>query len=73
MRELVVGTNKLNADRFFDPNPVVRRIAREIYGCIKDLPIISPHGHVDPSIFAENKPFPNPTQLFLIPDNPFDA
>jgi len=50
MRELVVGTNKLNADRFFDPNPVVRRIAREIYGCIKDLPIISPHGHVDPSI-----------------------
>ncbi len=59
----------LNPDRFFDPNPIVRKIARDIYNEIKDLPIISPHGHVDPKIFAENKPFPNPTELFLIPDH----
>lgn len=59
----------LNEDRFFDPDPVVRNYARDIYQTIKDLPIISPHGHVDPNIFAENKPFPNPTQLFLIPDH----
>ncbi|NWF89334.1 MAG: glucuronate isomerase [Ignavibacteriaceae bacterium] len=58
-----------NKDRFFDPNPTVRKIAREIYDSIKDMPIISPHGHVDPIIFAENKPFPNPTSLFLIPDH----
>jgi glucuronate isomerase len=60
---------KLHPDRFFDPNPTVRKIAREIYNTIKSMPIVSPHGHVDASIFAENKPFPNPTQLFLIPDH----
>ncbi len=59
----------LNEDRFFDPNPTVRRTAREIYESIKNLPIVSPHGHVDPSILSENKPFPNPTQLFLAPDH----
>jgi glucuronate isomerase len=59
----------LNEDRFFDPNPTIKKIAREIYESIKNLPIISPHGHVDPLIFAENKPFPNPTRLFLIPDH----
>ena len=59
----------LNEDRFFDADPKVRKIAWEIYESIKNLPIISPHGHVDPVIFAENKPFPNPTQLFLIPDH----
>lgn len=61
--------NNLNEDRFFDPSPEIRKIAHEIYQSIKKLPIISPHGHVDPKIFAENKPFPNPTQLFLIPDH----
>jgi glucuronate isomerase len=59
----------LYSDRFFDSNPVIRDVAREIYSNIKDLPIISPHGHVDPLIFAENKPFPNPAQLFIIPDH----
>lgn len=59
----------LNEDRFFDPNPVVREHAREIYQTVKDLPIISPHGHVDPQIFVDNKAFPNPTQLFIVPDH----
>ncbi len=36
---------------------------------IKDLPIISPHGHTDPQWFAENKPFPNPAALFIQPDH----
>lgn len=59
----------LNDDRFFDPIPTVRTIARKLYHSVKNLPIISPHGHVDPNIFVENKPFPNPTELFLIPDH----
>ncbi len=59
----------LHPDRFFDPSEEVRNVAREIYSGIKDLPIISPHGHVDPKIFAYNKPFPDPTELFLIPDH----
>jgi len=59
----------LDEDRYFDPNPTIRKIAREIYESVKDLPVISPHGHVDPQIFVDNKPFTNPTQLFLIPDH----
>ncbi len=59
----------LNPNRFFDPNPTVRRIARGLYESVRNLPIVSPHGHVDPNIFVENKPFPNPTELFLLPDH----
>jgi glucuronate isomerase len=64
-----MSDNTLHEDRFFSPIDSVRKYAREIYNSIKDLPIISPHGHVDPALFNENKPFPNPTQLFLIPDH----
>lgn len=59
----------LNEDRFFDADSTVRKHAREIYASVKNLPIISPHGHVDPRIFAENTPFPDPTELFLLPDH----
>ena len=59
----------LNEDRYFSPDSTVRNYARQIYESIKNLPIVSPHGHVDPQIFVDNKPFPNPTQLFLIPDH----
>jgi len=59
----------LNPDRFFDPHPTVRTIGRKLYRSVKNLPIISPHGHVDPNIFVENKPFSNPTELFILPDH----
>ncbi len=60
---------ELNPDRFFDSDPAIRKIARELYEGVKDLPIVSPHGHVDPKIFAENAPFPSPTELILFPDH----
>jgi glucuronate isomerase len=60
---------KLNDYRFFDPDPSVRRIAYEIYKGVRDLPLISPHGHVPPRLLAENEPFPDPTDLILIPDH----
>jgi glucuronate isomerase len=47
----------------------VRSIAASLYETVKDLPIISPHGHTDPRWFAENQPFPNPTALFVQPDH----
>jgi glucuronate isomerase len=59
----------LDADRFFDPNPAIRRIARELYGETRELPIVSPHGHVDPRILAEDGPFPEPTALIILPDH----
>ncbi len=59
----------LNEFRFFDPEPTVRKIAYELYAGVKDLPIISPHGHVEPKLLAENKPFPDPAELIIIPDH----
>lgn len=59
----------LNPDRFFDPDPTVRKIAAELYAAVKELPIVSPHGHVDPRLFSENQPFPDPAELIIIPDH----
>jgi glucuronate isomerase len=59
----------LSPDRLFDPDPEVRRMARDIYEGIRDLPIISPHGHVDPRILAEDTPFPEPAALIVQPDH----
>ena len=59
----------LPEDRFFSQEKEIRKIAKEIYSSIKNLPILSPHGHVDPSIFVHNKPFPNPKELFISPDH----
>lgn len=59
----------LNEFRFFDSNEIVRQTAHTIYSGVKSLPIISPHGHVDPKILADNTPFPDPTELIIIPDH----
>lgn len=59
----------LNEHRFFDPDPQVRRLAHELYLGVKDLPIVSPHGHVDPKLLADNAPFPDPAELIIIPDH----
>ncbi len=60
----------LSADRFFAPDPAQRRVARELYDGIADLPIVSPHGHVDPRLLAdENATFGTPADLLIIPDH----
>src|SRR5580692_5359440 len=59
----------LHTDRLFPADPETRRIARRIFSEIGGLPILSPHGHTDPRWFAEDTAFPNPTELFLLPDH----
>ena len=59
----------LNPDRYFASDPSIRRVARELYAETRDLPIVSPHGHVDPRVLAENAPFPEPTSLIVQPDH----
>ncbi|MCS7039325.1 MAG: glucuronate isomerase, partial [Caldilineales bacterium] len=60
----------LSPDRFFSPDPAQRRLARELYERIADLPIVSPHGHVDPALLAdEHATFGTPAELFIIPDH----
>ncbi|MEO1536957.1 MAG: glucuronate isomerase [Pseudomonadota bacterium] len=56
-------------DRLFPVAPRVRDMARALYQTIANAPIISPHGHCDPRWFAEDAPFANPAELFVIPDH----
>ncbi|HBN88499.1 MAG TPA: glucuronate isomerase, partial [Rheinheimera sp.] len=60
---------ELHPDRLFPSDPVVRDIARRLYQQIKDLPIVSPHGHTDPRWFAEDANWDNATALLLLPDH----
>ncbi len=59
----------LHPDRLFPADPGTRGIARRLYGEIAGLPIVSPHGHTDPAWYAEDRPFPDPAQLFVVPDH----
>ncbi|GLC23747.1 uronate isomerase [Roseisolibacter agri] len=59
----------LHEDRFFSAEPTQRRIARALYEETRGLPLVCPHGHVEPALLAENAPFPEPTALLLIPDH----
>ncbi|HEY8540249.1 MAG TPA: glucuronate isomerase [Steroidobacteraceae bacterium] len=60
---------ELHEDRLFPAEPAVRSIARRLYAAVRDLPIISPHGHTDPAWFAKNEPFKDATSLLLAPDH----
>ena len=59
----------LSEYRLFPAESTSRAVAMRLYETVRDLPIISPHGHTDPQWFADNQPFPNPAALFLQPDH----
>ncbi len=59
----------LDDDRLFDAEPRARGIARALYAGVRNLPIVSPHGHTDPRWYAENQNFPDPARLLIVPDH----
>lgn len=59
----------LHPDRFFPAHPSTRTVARRLFAEVESLPLICPHGHTEPSWFAENLPFPDPAQLLIVPDH----
>lgn len=59
----------LHEDRLFPADPATRAVARRLYREVRDLPIVSPHGHTDPAWYALNEPFPDPAKLFVVPDH----
>jgi len=59
----------LHPDRLFPADPATRGLARRLYATVKDLPIVSPHGHTDPQWFADDTPFADAAALFIIPDH----
>lgn len=60
---------ELHPDRLFPADPGQRSIARALYSQVKQLPIVSPHGHCDPAWFATDAPWSNATELLLAPDH----
>jgi len=59
----------LHEDRLFPADPSTRPIARRLYAAVRDLPIVSPHGHTDPAWFAADEPFADPASLLVVPDH----
>ncbi|PRB38518.1 glucuronate isomerase [Arthrobacter sp. MYb23] len=56
-------------DRLLPADPGTRSIARSLLERVQDLPIISPHGHVDAAVIEQNTPFPDPAALLVSPDH----
>jgi glucuronate isomerase len=59
----------IQEDRLFPAAPGARTIARALYAHIKELPLVSSHGHTQAAWFARNEPFPDPAKLFVQPDH----
>jgi len=59
----------LHEDRMFPAAEPTRSIARRLYEGIKDLPIVSPHGHTQAGWFVRNEPFSDPVTLLVQPDH----
>lgn len=59
----------LDPMRLFPSDPTARAVSARLYETVRDLPILSPHGHTDPAWFAKAEAFPNPAGLFIQPDH----
>jgi glucuronate isomerase len=59
----------IHEDRLFPAEPSACKITRSLYAQVKDLPIVSPHGHTQASWFVKNEPFLDPATLFVQPDH----
>lgn len=59
----------LHPDRYLPAEPTTRDVARRIHAATARQPIVSPHGHVDASLFVEDEPFGDPTSLLISPDH----
>lgn len=56
-------------DLLFPADASARSVARALFAGVEDLPIVSPHGHTEPRWYAENRPFPDPARLLVVPDH----
>ena len=59
----------IHEDRLFPAESSTLKVARALYEQVKNLPIVSPHGHTQASWFARNEPFSDPATLFVQPDH----
>jgi glucuronate isomerase len=57
------------SDLLFAAEASQRDLAGRLYALVQDLPLISPHGHVDPGLLADDEPFDDPARLLIVPDH----
>jgi glucuronate isomerase len=62
-------TLELDEDRLLPVETRTRAVARELYHAVATLPILSPHGHVDPHLLLADEPFSDPAELFITRDH----
>ncbi|UOQ89167.1 glucuronate isomerase [Agromyces endophyticus] len=55
--------------RLLPVDPTVRAIALDLYARVADAPIISPHGHVPPSLLVNDEPYADPVALLVTGDH----
>ena len=60
---------QLHTDRLLPTDPGVRSLAQRLHEAVRDLPITSPHGHVDPRLLLDDEPFSDPASLLVTPDH----
>ena len=57
-------------NRYFASDPAQNSVAVKLYETVRDLPLICPHGHVDPRLFSDpDYQFGSPVDLLIIPDH----
>ncbi len=62
--------SQFREDRYFSSEPTQRNIARSLYAQVQRLPLICPHGHVDPRLLAaDTYTWGTPVDLLIIPDH----
>ena len=59
----------LDENWLFPADSQIRPIVQRLYTAVRDLPLLSPHGHCNPRWFAEDTAFPDPASLFIVPDH----
>ena len=59
----------IHDERLFPADPDTRKIAKGLYESVRNLPIVSPHGHTQAAWFAKNEPFSDPASLLVQPDH----
>lgn len=62
-------TTPFQATRLLPASGPAHEIAQDLYDEVADAPIISPHGHVDPALLAEDTPFSDPADLLITRDH----
>jgi glucuronate isomerase len=59
----------IHPDILLPPSEPARGVAAELYAEVAGGPIVSPHGHIEAALLAQDTPFGDPAALLVTPDH----